>query len=58
VLPIAALMGALLLTGADLIAKNLFDPLELPVGIWTTLIGGPLLILMLRRQLGGARATR
>ena len=58
VLPIAALMGAVLLTGSDLIAKNLFDPLELPVGIWTTLIGGPLLLLLLRRQLGGARATR
>jgi iron complex transport system permease protein len=55
VLPIAALIGATLLLGADLLAKNLFDPLELPVGIWTTIIGGPLLVLMLRRQLGGPR---
>jgi iron complex transport system permease protein len=57
VLPIAALMGAVLLTGADLIAKNLFDPLELPVGIWTTLIGGPLLLILLRRELAGRRAA-
>jgi iron complex transport system permease protein len=56
VLPIAALMGAVLLTLADLVAKNLFDPLELPVGIWTTLIGGPLLLLLLRRELGGRQA--
>lgn len=52
VLPFAALMGAVLLTGADLFAKNLFNPIELPVGIWTTIIGGPLLVLMLRRELG------
>jgi iron complex transport system permease protein len=49
-------MGAVLLTLADLVAKNLFDPLELPVGIWTTLIGGPLLLLLLRRELGGRQA--
>jgi iron complex transport system permease protein len=58
VLPIAALMGAVLLTAADLVAKNLFDPLELPVGVWTTLIGGPLLLLLLRRELGGRQARQ
>lgn len=58
VLPISMLMGAVLLVGADLLAKNLFDPLELPVGIWTTVIGGPVLLFLLRRQLGGAKAAR
>jgi iron complex transport system permease protein len=58
VLPIAMLMGSVLLVGADLLAKNLFDPLELPVGLWTTLIGGPVLLILLRRQLGGTRAVR
>jgi iron complex transport system permease protein len=58
VLPIAALIGAVLLTFADLVAKNLFDPLELPVGVWTTLIGGPLLLLLLRRELGGRQARQ
>jgi iron complex transport system permease protein len=55
VLPIAALIGAVLLTGADVLAKNLFDPLELPVGLWTTLLAGPALLILLRRQLGGDR---
>jgi iron complex transport system permease protein len=54
--PIAALSGAALLVGADLVAKNLLDPLELPVGIWTTILAGPPLLILLRRQLGGLRA--
>ena len=56
VLPIAALIGAVLLVGADLVAKNLLDPLELPVGIWTTILAGPPLLILLRRQLGGMRS--
>jgi iron complex transport system permease protein len=58
VLPAAMLTGAVLLVGADLLAKNLFSPIELPVGIWTTVIGGPLLLVLLRRHLAGARALR
>lgn len=54
VLPAAALLGALLLTAADLLARLVFDPLELPVGIWTSLVGGPLLLL-LRRQLAASK---
>jgi len=52
VLPCAALVGVVLLTGADLLARQVFDPQELPVGLWTTLIGGPCLLFLLRRQLG------
>lgn len=55
VLPCCALVGAALLTGADVLARLTFDPLELPVGIWTTLLGGPLLLLLLRRQLRASR---
>ncbi|HKP53006.1 MAG TPA: iron ABC transporter permease [Chloroflexia bacterium] len=58
VLPVAMLVGSVLLVGADLLAKNLFSPIELPVGIWTTVIGGPLLLFLLRRQLAGAKAMR
>jgi len=54
VLPAAMLVGAVLLVGADLVARQLLAPRELPVGVWTTLIGGPVLLVMLRRQLGGA----
>jgi iron complex transport system permease protein len=58
VLPVAMLLGSIILVGADLIAKNLFDPIELPVGLWTTLIGGPLLLILMRRRLAGARPMR
>jgi iron complex transport system permease protein len=58
VLPVAMFTGSVLLVGADLIAKNLFDPLELPVGVWTTVIGGPLLLLLLRRQLSRREEVR
>lgn len=53
VLPLAALMGSVLLTSADLLARELLAPRELPVGLWTTLVGGPVLLALLRRELGG-----
>jgi len=52
VLPIAALIGAALLTSADLLARLVLAPTELPVGIWTTLLGGPLLLILLRSHVG------
>ena len=52
VLPMAALVGAVLLTGADIVARQLFSPVEIPVGVWTTLLGGPLLLILLNRRLG------
>jgi iron complex transport system permease protein len=55
ILPCAALIGAVLLSGADFFARMAFAPQELPVGIWTTLVGGPFLLLLLRRQLGERR---
>jgi iron complex transport system permease protein len=53
VLPVSALLGAILLTGADLLARTLFSPIEIPVGVWTTLLGGPLLLIFLGRRLRG-----
>lgn len=55
VLPCTALTGAALLLAADLAGRVLFAPIELPVGIWTALVGGPVLLILLRRQLPGAR---
>lgn len=51
VLPLAAVMGALLLAAADLLARRAFAPLDLPVGVFTTVIGGPILLILLRRRL-------
>jgi iron complex transport system permease protein len=55
-LPASALGGALLVVVADLVARTIISPLELPLGVLTALIGGPfLLVLMLhtRRVRGG-----
>ena len=57
VLPAAALVGALLLASADLAARELLSPREVPVGMWTTIVGGPTLLVLLRRQLGRAQSA-
>ena len=48
-----ALGGAALLTLCDLIARLLFAPYQLPVGIILSLAGGPFFIWLLLRQRGG-----
>jgi iron complex transport system permease protein len=50
-LPQAALAGATLLLLADLLARLLLAPAELPVGMLTALLGGPFFLWLLRRQL-------
>lgn len=47
VIPGSALLGAILLTGADLVARTLVAPSELPIGIITALLGTPLFLYML-----------
>jgi iron complex transport system permease protein len=51
-LPISALMGALLLTLADMCSRVVVAPAELPVGIVTALIGAPFFIYLLFQQKG------
>lgn len=46
----AALTGAVLLQGADLIAQMLLAPVSLPVGVVTTAIGGCYLIWLLAQE--------
>jgi iron complex transport system permease protein len=48
-LALSALMGAVLLLAADIAARVLAAPRELPVGLLTALLGGPYLLLLLRR---------
>ncbi len=50
VIPGSALLGGALLLGADLVARTVVAPVELPVGILTTLIGGPFLLWLLARS--------
>jgi iron complex transport system permease protein len=49
-LPAAALVGAAFLVLADLLARALLPPTEIPVGILTAFIGGPFFLWLLRRE--------
>ena len=54
---LSALMGAVLLCAADLLARGLLAPQELPVGVLTAVLGGGYLLwLMRRRGVGSAPA--
>jgi iron complex transport system permease protein len=50
VLPASALLGGAFLIGSDLVARTVFRPVELPVGIVTALIGGPFFLWLLVRS--------
>jgi iron complex transport system permease protein len=49
ILPASALLGGTLVTLADVCARTLFAPRQLPVGALTALIGVPLFLLLMRR---------
>ncbi|WKD60467.1 Hemin transport system permease protein HmuU [Corynebacterium ciconiae DSM 44920] len=49
--PLSAVGGATLVTGADLVARILISYSELPIGIFTALVGGPMFFMLLRRNL-------
>jgi iron complex transport system permease protein len=51
-LPGAALLGGSLLLLADLLARTLVTPAELPIGILTALLGGPFFLALLMRRRG------
>ncbi len=54
--PASALLGASFVMLADTLARTLLAPNELPVGAFTSLIGGPLFLWLLRRELRGLLA--
>ncbi|MCU0280376.1 MAG: iron ABC transporter permease [Acidimicrobiia bacterium] len=49
VLPGAALCGAVLVVLADLTARSLHPPVEVPVGLITAVVGGPVFLWLLHR---------
>lgn len=49
-LPLSALTGAVFLVWADTLARTVFEPRELPVGIVTAIIGAPVFALLLARR--------
>jgi iron complex transport system permease protein len=48
ILPMSAISGAAFLTLADLVARTIISPIELPVGIITAFCGAPFFIYLLR----------
>jgi iron complex transport system permease protein len=48
----AALLGAVALLAADVIARTQFGPVEMPVGVITTVVGAPFFLLLLLRERG------
>lgn len=52
VLPAALLGGAALVTLGDALARNLIAPMELPVGVLMTVVGGPLFFWLISRGRG------
>jgi iron complex transport system permease protein len=50
VLPASIFFGAAFLTACDAVARTVFAPLELPVGIITALVGGPFFLWLLLRH--------
>ena len=49
-LPIAALTGGIFLMLADTVARTLLSPAEIPVGVITALVGGPIFLYLLMNR--------
>lgn len=52
-LPAAGMIGGMFLMVADTIARTLLSPVEIPVGVVTALVGGPLFLLLLVQRRSG-----
>ncbi|PCH93651.1 MAG: iron ABC transporter [Gammaproteobacteria bacterium] len=48
-MPASMLLGAILLTLSDLLARTIILPAEMPIGLITSAIGGPFFLLMLMK---------
>jgi iron complex transport system permease protein len=50
IIPASAVLGALALVGADIAARTVIAPDEMPIGIVTGVLGGAVFVLLLRRR--------
>lgn len=48
-IPASAMLGAIVMVGADTLARSVIAPSELPVGAVTALVGGPFFLILLRQ---------
>ena len=51
-LPASAILGAILMTGADTLSRTIVAPAEMPIGILTAAVGAPFFLAILLRQRG------
>jgi iron complex transport system permease protein len=49
-IPLSALLGALLVLGADLLARTVNAPAEIPIGVVTSLVGAPFFLYLINRR--------
>jgi iron complex transport system permease protein len=49
-IPVSALLGAVLLLAADLVARTANAPAEIPIGVVTSLIGAPFFLYLIHRR--------
>ncbi len=49
-IPLSGIFGALILVWADLLARTLISPREIPVGIFTALMGGPFFLYLVIKK--------
>ena len=52
-IPVSALMGALILVSCDALARFIIAPSDLPVGIIMYVIGGMFFLFLIKRMRGG-----
>ena len=51
VIPLSGIIGGIILVTADLIGRTMFAPVEVPIGIVTSIVGAPyFLYLLIRRK--------
>jgi iron complex transport system permease protein len=47
---LSSLIGAIFLIASDVIARGLFPPIEIPIGIITSLVGGPFFLYLISKK--------
>lgn len=52
IIPLSILYGALLTTCADILARTVMPPIDLPITIITTMVGAPVVVLLLVKRKG------
>ena len=50
VLPLSASIGAIFILWADIVARTIMPPEDMPIGIVTGLVGGIFFVWLLRRK--------